>query len=70
VGATAEVLIDEVLPGGGYLGRAEHQAPEVDGATEVRSSRPLAVGDLVQAVVTDSEGVDLYATAAEDAGER
>jgi ribosomal protein S12 methylthiotransferase RimO len=70
VGATADVLIDEVLPGGGYLGRAEHQAPEVDGATEVRSSRPLAVGDLVPAVVTDSDGVDLYAAAAVDAGER
>ena len=36
IGETVEVLIDEVLPDGRYLGRAEHQAPEVDGATEVR----------------------------------
>jgi len=70
VGTSVDVMIDEVLADGGYLGRAEHQAPEVDGATEIRSHRVLAVGDLVQAVVTGSEGVDLYAAVAEDAGER
>jgi len=61
IGTTVDVLIDEVLPGGGYLGRAEHQAPEVDGATEVRSERQLAPGDVVAAVVTGSDGVDLLA---------
>ena len=70
VGKSVDVLIDELLGDGGYLGRAEHQAPEVDGATEVRSDRPLAVGDLVQAVVTGSDGVDLYAAVAVGAGER
>jgi ribosomal protein S12 methylthiotransferase RimO len=85
IGSRVDVLIDEVLPDGGYLGRAEHQAPEVDGATEVRSERPLGVGDLVEAVVSGSDGVDLhaaavaglrpgradrYAAAAGDAGER
>jgi ribosomal protein S12 methylthiotransferase RimO len=70
VGAPVDVLIDEVLADGGYLGRAEHQAPEVDGTTEIRSGRRLAVGDLVEAVVTGSEGVDLYAAVAGDAGER
>jgi ribosomal protein S12 methylthiotransferase RimO len=68
VGTSVDVMIDEALAGGGYLGRAEHQAPEVDGATEIRSHRRLAVGDLVQAVVTGSEGVDLYAAVAGDAG--
>jgi ribosomal protein S12 methylthiotransferase len=63
IGCRADVLIDEVLPDGSYLGRAEHQAPEVDGATEVRSERPLAVGDLIEAVVTGSDGVDLHAAA-------
>ena len=63
IGTTVDVLIDEVLPGGSYLGRAEHQAPEVDGATEIRSDRPLAPGDVVAAVVTGSEGVDLLAEA-------
>jgi len=60
-GSPVDVLIDEVLPDGSYLGRAEHQAPEVDGATEVRSARRLAVGDLVEAVVTGTDGVDLRA---------
>ena len=63
IGTTVDVLIDEVLPDGGYLGRAEHQAPEVDGATEVRSERQLAPGDVVAAVVTGSDGVDLLADA-------
>jgi ribosomal protein S12 methylthiotransferase len=59
IGETVDVLIDEVLPGGRYLGRAEHQAPEVDGATEVCSQRQLAPGDMVTATVTGSDGVDL-----------
>jgi ribosomal protein S12 methylthiotransferase len=63
IGSRVEVLIDEVLPDGSYLGRAEHQAPEVDGATEVHSERPLAVGDLIEAVVRASDGVDLHAAA-------
>ena len=63
IGERAEILIDEVLGEGRYLGRAAHQAPEVDGATEVRSDRPLSPGDLVSAVFADSEGVDLTADA-------
>jgi len=63
VGATVEVLIEEVLPGGGFLGRAAHQAPEVDGATEISSGWRLAPGDLVTAVVTGNDGVDLRAEA-------
>jgi ribosomal protein S12 methylthiotransferase len=63
IGETVDVLIDELLPDGRYLGRAEHQAPEVDGATEVRSLRQLAPGDLVTATVTGSDGVDLAAAA-------
>ncbi len=63
IGGRVDVLIDEVLAGGSYLGRAEHQAPEVDGATEVHSERPLVIGDVIEAVVTGSEGVDLRAAA-------
>jgi ribosomal protein S12 methylthiotransferase len=70
VGQSVEVLIDEVLSEGRYLGRAEHQAPEVDGATEVRSVRPLRPGDLVAAVVTGSAGVDLEADADAASGDR
>ena len=64
LGETLDVLIEEAaddgLPGR-YLGRAAHQAPEVDGVTTVVSRAPLAAGDMVRAVVTDSEGVDLIA---------
>jgi ribosomal protein S12 methylthiotransferase RimO len=70
IGTSVDVLIDEILDDGSYLGRAEHQAPEVDGATEISSHRRLVVGELVQAVVTGSEGVDLHAAAAGDAGDR
>jgi ribosomal protein S12 methylthiotransferase RimO len=63
IGTRIDVLIDEALPDGRYLGRGEHQAPEVDGATEVRSERQLAPGDVVAAVVTGNDGVDLLADA-------
>jgi len=63
IGQSVDVLIDEVLSDGSYLGRADHQAPEVDGATEVRSTRLLRPGDMVTAVVTGSAGVDLEADA-------
>jgi ribosomal protein S12 methylthiotransferase RimO len=69
IGEIADVLIEEPIDdetgsrgsGWRYGGRAAHQAPEVDGATEVRSPRRLAVGDLVRARVSGSEGVDLVA---------
>ena len=74
LGEVVDVLIDEDLGGGRYLGRAAHQAPEVDGTTEIRltglAGRGLAgtgpdgrvaVGDLVRVCVTGSDGVDLMA---------
>jgi len=64
LGETLDVLIEEEAedgPEGSYLGRAAHQAPEVDGVTTVTSSVPLEAGDMVRAVVTGSEGVDLIA---------
>ena len=66
LGESLDVLIDEEEeaddgPSGSYLGRAAHQAPEVDGVTTVRTGIPLAVGAMVRAVVTGSEGVDLIA---------
>jgi len=61
VGSTVDVLIEADLGGQLYQGRAAHQAPEVDGVTSVRSGSPLAVGSLVAATVTGSDGVDLTA---------
>jgi len=63
VGETVEVLIEEDLGGGAYLGRAAHQAPEVDGTTTVLGAPEAAPGELVPARVTSSDGVDLVADA-------
>ena len=59
LGEYVEVLIESV-DGATAEGRAAHQAPEVDGSTTVHGPG-LRVGDLVTAVVTCSEGVDLVA---------
>ncbi len=65
VGQTVQVLI-EAIEGDVVEGRSAHQAPEVDGLTLlVDGTVPvssLAVGDLVTAVVSASEGVDLVAS--------
>jgi ribosomal protein S12 methylthiotransferase len=61
LGEQLEVLIEEQAEDGRWEGRAAHQAPEVDGVTTVSSDAPLAAGDMVRAVVTGSDGVDLIA---------
>jgi ribosomal protein S12 methylthiotransferase RimO len=64
IGDTVEVLVETVLDEPGhYEGRAAHQAPDVDGSTTLLADRPLAPGDLVTAVVTESAGADLVARA-------
>jgi ribosomal protein S12 methylthiotransferase len=73
LGETLDVLIedddeDEGRPEQSFTGRGAHQAPEVDGVTTVRSAVPLAPGDMVRAVVTGSDGVDLIAEAILPAG--
>jgi ribosomal protein S12 methylthiotransferase len=67
VGSTVEVLVDSVTDGV-VEGRAAHQAPEVDGSTTLVPGSSvdlgeLLPGDLVRAVVTGTEGVDLVAEA-------
>ena len=64
VGEMVEVLIEEDLGDGRYLGRAAHQAPEVDGTTTVRGAPGAALGDIVAAGVTGCDGVDLGGRAA------
>ncbi|HMH93835.1 MAG TPA: 30S ribosomal protein S12 methylthiotransferase RimO [Streptosporangiaceae bacterium] len=63
VGEIMDVLIDEDLGDGRYLGRGPHQAPEVDGTVEVTAAG-AAPGDLLRVRVTDSDGVDLTAVPA------
>ena len=61
VGEVVEVLLEEDLGDGDYLGRAAHQAPEVDGTTTVRGVPGAAIGDLLSARVAEGDGVDLVA---------
>ncbi|KAB2345679.1 30S ribosomal protein S12 methylthiotransferase RimO [Actinomadura rudentiformis] len=60
VGSQIRVLLEDKTEDGAFEGRAEHQAPEVDGTVLVRGEG-LALGDIVTAIVVDSDGVDLVA---------
>ncbi len=57
VGTTQQLLVD--APG---VGRSIHECPEIDGVIEVDAS--LAVGSLVDVVITASRGTDLEAVVA------
>ena len=60
VGTSVDVLIEDAESG---TGRALHQGPDVDGVTRVVGGA-FAVGQIVRATVTASDGIDL--TAASD----
>jgi ribosomal protein S12 methylthiotransferase RimO len=60
IGEPVEVLIDRVA-GDTVEGRADHQAPEVDGVTALPAGAG-SPGSLVRAVVTGADGVDLVGT--------
>jgi len=68
IGTTVEVLVEDLDTDrpGHVEGRAAHQGPEVDGSTLVRGCPDAQVGDLVRAVVVESDGVDLVADATGD----
>jgi hypothetical protein len=61
VGREVQVLVEEDLGDGEYEGRAMHQAPDVDGSVRLLADGKLALGDLVMARVTGSDGADLEA---------
>jgi MiaB/RimO family radical SAM methylthiotransferase len=68
IGTTVDVLVEDLDTDrpGHVEGRAAHQGPEVDGSTLVRGCPDARVGDLVRAVVVESDGVDLVAEATGD----
>lgn len=59
IGSEVVVLVEAT--GDQPVGRAAHQAPEVDGSTSLTDGAGLELGDLVIARVIDSDGVDLIA---------
>ncbi len=62
VGETTQVLLESVEDGV-WTGRARIQGPDDGCTTIVGTPRGLAIGDIVTALVTDSEGIDLVAEA-------
>jgi ribosomal protein S12 methylthiotransferase len=69
VGETVQVLVESVPTGAAddeeamVVGRAAHQGPDVDGVTMLDPAdlTDVAAGDLVDAVVIATEGIDLVA---------
>jgi len=59
VGAGVDILVEEI--GHEVSGRAAHQGPDVDGVTRLESPGDVRRGDIVTAIVTGSDGVDLIA---------
>ena len=60
VGTEVTVLVDQAEDDDfECTGRAEHQAPEVDGECVLERGSGLEPGDLVRCVVTGTEGADL-----------
>ncbi len=72
IGTFVDVLVEhDGTDGDDAVGRAAHQAPEVDGECvilEDEETKPLSVGDIVRCEVVDSAGVDLVVRPAPDAG--
>ncbi|MET0237704.1 MAG: 30S ribosomal protein S12 methylthiotransferase RimO [Kibdelosporangium sp.] len=64
IGDEVIVMIEQVADDE-IVGRAAHQAPEVDGECLVEGDLDLAAGDFVRCVVEDTEGVDLLVRAVE-----
>ena len=58
IGQKVSVLIEDETE---QEGRAEHQGPDVDGSTFIKSRNKYRVGEYVDAVVSDVLGVDLIA---------
>ena len=58
IGEKVRVLIEDEAE---QEGRADHQGPDVDGSTFVKSRSKYRVGEYVDAVVSEAVGVDLIA---------
>ena len=58
IGEQVRVLIEDPDE---QEGRAEHQGPDVDGSTFIKSRSKYRVGEYVDAIVSDVSGVDLIA---------
>ena len=60
VGRSIDVLIDEVDEAGGASGRSKYDAPEIDGMVHLRDCSGVQPGDIVTALIEDSDETDLF----------
>ncbi|MEM1147473.1 MAG: 30S ribosomal protein S12 methylthiotransferase RimO [Pseudomonadota bacterium] len=62
IGTRQDVIIDSNGDQDGeYLARTKADAPEIDGVVYLSSDRPLPIGEVVSAQITDADAYDLYA---------
>lgn len=64
IGSATKIIIEEPsdIEGFDYIGRAQRQAPEIDGITYVKAGK-RAVGDIVTGTITGADEYDLFAEA-------
>ena len=59
VGETLKVLVDR-KEDGNFIGRCEHDSPEVDNEVIIQSNSYLRIGDFVMVKITDASEFDLH----------
>jgi len=59
IGAIIDVIVDENLESGGYIGRTQHDAYEVDAVVRFTSEIRLNPGDIVAVAITGADEYDL-----------
>ncbi|MFH1049738.1 MAG: 30S ribosomal protein S12 methylthiotransferase RimO [bacterium] len=59
IGKDVKVIIDNVDKSKNYVGRTEHDAPDVDNAVLVKSKKKLNIGDFYNVRITDASEYDL-----------
>jgi ribosomal protein S12 methylthiotransferase len=59
IGKTYNVLIDR-KEGGAFIGRTEHDSPEVDNEVIITTDEYLRIGDFVKVEIEDATEFDLH----------
>ncbi len=61
VGRSIQVLVDSIDDNGAAIARSSADAPEIDGSVIIEDAGNIAIGEMAQVKVTDSDDYDLYA---------
>lgn len=60
IGTTLKVLIDEKVSPDNYIGRTQHDAPDIDNAVYVNSQNQIETGTFINVKIDKAEEYDLY----------